>query len=55
MWEPLCYTWITNNLLLGKAFFPNTISGLFKTGLYTVFYLATVLCIIAAVTSLLHF
>lgn len=41
-------------LLLGKSFFPNTISGPFMTGLHAVFYLATVLCVIAAVASLLR-
>jgi EmrB/QacA subfamily drug resistance transporter len=41
-------------ILLGKAFFPNTIAGPFMTGLHAVFYLATVLCIIAAIASLMR-
>lgn len=41
-------------LLLGKSFFPNLISGPFMVGLRYVFYLSVVLCLIAAVASLLR-
>jgi MFS family permease len=41
-------------VLLGKSFFPNLISGPFMVGLRDVFYLSVVLCLIAAVASLLR-
>ncbi len=40
--------------LLGKSFFPNLISTPFMHSLYFVFYLSTVLCLIAACASLLR-
>ncbi len=45
---------VNSQLLLGKSFFPNLISGPFMSGLSAVFYLAAVLCVVAAVASLLR-
>jgi EmrB/QacA subfamily drug resistance transporter len=40
--------------LLGKSFFPNLIAGPFMLGLHIAFYLAAVLCLIAAIASLVR-
>jgi EmrB/QacA subfamily drug resistance transporter len=40
--------------LLGKSFFPNLISGPFMVGLSAVFYIAALMCLVAAVASLLR-
>nr|BBH95759.1 MFS transporter [Thermogemmatispora argillosa] len=40
--------------LLGKMFFPNLIASPFMVGLRSVFYLSLVLCLVAAVASLLR-
>ncbi len=40
--------------LLGHAFFPNLISPPFLLGIHSVFYLATLMCIVAGVASLLR-
>ena len=40
--------------LLGRSFFPNLISSPFMVGLHGVFYLSAVLCLIAAIASLLR-
>lgn len=40
--------------LLGKSFFPNTISAPFMVGLHAVFYLSVVMCLISALASLLR-
>jgi uncharacterized membrane protein len=39
---------------LGKSFFPNLIAGPFMLGLHIAFYLAAVLCLIAAIASLVR-
>ncbi|HEX4207219.1 MAG TPA: hypothetical protein VHZ51_24075, partial [Ktedonobacteraceae bacterium] len=41
-------------LLLGKSFFPNTIGNPFMVGLHAVFYLSVVMCLVAAIASLLR-
>jgi MFS family permease len=40
--------------LLGKSFFPNLIAGPFMLGLHIAFYLAALLCLIAAIASLVR-
>ena len=40
--------------LLGHSFFPNLISPPFSIGLHNVFYLSTVLCLVAALVSMLR-
>ena len=40
--------------LLGKTFFPNLISAPFMDGLRIVFYMSAILCVVAAVASLLR-
>jgi hypothetical protein len=40
--------------LLGHSFFPNLISPPFSLGLHNVFYLSTVLCLVAALVSMLR-
>ena len=40
--------------LLGKSFFPNLISGPFMAGLSAVFYIAALMCVVAAIASLLR-
>jgi MFS family permease len=40
--------------LLGKSFFPNLISPPFMAGLRDVFYLSAVMCLVAAIASLLR-
>jgi MFS family permease len=42
------------NSLLGKSFFPNLISSPFMNGMRLVFYLAAVVCVIAAVASMIR-
>ncbi|GHO97931.1 MFS transporter [Reticulibacter mediterranei] len=44
----------TQTELLGKSFFPNLIAGPFMLGLHIAFYLAAVLCLIAAIASLVR-
>jgi EmrB/QacA subfamily drug resistance transporter len=44
----------TQAQLLGKSFFPNLISGPFMLGLHIAFYLAALLCLIAAIASLVR-
>ncbi len=41
-------------VLLGKEFFPNLISSPFMVGLHAAFYISAVMCLIAAVASLLR-
>jgi EmrB/QacA subfamily drug resistance transporter len=41
-------------ILLGKAFFPNLISDPFLVGLKAVFYVSAVMCLVAALASLLR-
>ena len=41
-------------LLLGHSFFPNLISNPFMVGLHSVFYLSAVMCLVAALASLLR-
>jgi EmrB/QacA subfamily drug resistance transporter len=45
---------VNSHLLLSKSFFPTLISDPFMSGLSAVFYLSAVLCLIAAVASLLR-
>ena len=40
--------------LLGKSFFPNLISSPFMDGMRLAFYLAAVVCLLAAVSSLVR-
>jgi MFS family permease len=40
--------------LLGKSFFPNLISAPFMVGLHAAFYISAVLCLIAAIASLMR-
>ena len=42
------------NILLGKEFFPNLISGPFMVGLHAAFYISAAMCVVAAVASLLR-
>ena len=42
------------NILLGKEFFPNLISGPFMVGLHAAFYISATMCVVAAVASLLR-
>src|SRR6185437_1737989 len=42
------------NILLGKDFFPNLISGPFMVGLHAAFYISAGMCVVAAIASLLR-
>jgi MFS family permease len=44
----------SQSVLTGRAFFPELISGPFRTGLHTAFAFAIVACVIAAVASLMR-